>query len=123
VGDRLSLAIEISDGRDVASVPFHVVFNPAVLRFEGGEEGTFLRSGGTQTTFFAAPTSGGDKVVVGLSMLGPDQGTSGDGLLCSLRFAVIGSGAAGLAFARAHVRDGRNRILAATFEAATITAR
>jgi hypothetical protein len=122
-GSRLSVTIEVSGASGVASAPFHVTFDPAVLRFESGEEGTFLAMSGSQTAFLIAPTSNGSEVVVGLSILGPDRGRDGGGVLCTLHFAVVGPGDARLAFTRAHLRDSGNRILPATFEAVSITAR
>jgi hypothetical protein len=107
---------------DAASIPFHVVFNPAVVRFESGEEGSFL-SGGGQTAFFASPTSTGERVVVGLSRLGPEQGASGSGELCRLRFTTIGAGDSALAFERAKVRDTSNKILPASFAPTKVSVR
>jgi len=123
VGERLSVRVEITGASDIGSVPFHVVYNPAVLRFEGGREGSFMSGGGRQTAFFAAPMSSGNEMVVGLSRLGPGEGIDGSGNLCTLDFSVVGSGDAGLAFARAHVRDSANRIVPAAFEAVGVTAR
>jgi hypothetical protein len=123
LGGSLSIRVEIVGAADVGSVPFHVVFNPAVLRFEGGREGRFLQGGGRQTAFFASPMSSGSEMVVGLSRLGAGNGIGGGGELCTLDFTVVGPGDAGLAFTRAHVRDSANRIVPATFHAATVTAR
>lgn len=120
VGERLMLRIEMVDGNDVGSVPFHLRFNPAVLEFLGGFEGSFLGSDGRATAFFAAPTSRGDEVVVGLSRLGAGDGIAGGGVLCELEFQVVGSGDAGLAFSREKVRDAHNRIVASVFDAGQV---
>ncbi len=123
VGSRLSIRVEIAGASDVGSVPFHVVYNSAVLRFEGGREGPFLQGGGRQTAFFASPMSSGSEMVVGLSRLGAGNGIGGGGELCTLDFTVVGPGDAGLAFTRAHVRDSANRIVPAVFDLAIVTAR
>jgi hypothetical protein len=122
VGGPLVLHVLIDGALDAASVPFHVVFNPAVLRFERGDEGPFL-SGGGQTAFFASPTSTGERVVVGLSRLGAEQGVSGSGELCRLQFTAIGAGDTALAFDRAKIRGVRNTILPASFAPARVTVR
>jgi hypothetical protein len=122
VGTRLSIRIEIIGAANVGSVPFHVIYNPAVLRFEKGEEGRFMQGGGRATAFFAAPMSNGNEMAVGLSRLGPGGGIEGAGDLCTLDFAVVGPGDAGLAFARAQVRDSLNRIIQAVFQPALVTA-
>ena len=116
----MTLRIELVDGTEVGSVPFHLRFNPAVLEFLGGSEGSFLGSDGRATVFFAAPTSQGDEVVVGLSRLGAGDGIAGGGVLCELEFQVVGSGDAGLAFSREKVRDAHNRIVASVFDAGQV---
>ena len=121
VGTSVSIRVDIADATDVGSVPFHVLYNPSVLRFESGEEGPFLQGGGRQTAFFAAPTSDAKEVVVGLSRLGRGDGISGSGELCALHFTAIGPGNAGLGFAAAKVRDSENRIVPATFLPAAVT--
>src|SRR5207247_10071327 len=97
VGGRVSVRIRIAGATDVGSVPFHVLYNPAVLKFEGGEEGSFLNGGGRETAFFAAPTTSGNEVVVGLSRLGSGDGIGGGGELCRPTFTVIAPGDTGLA--------------------------
>jgi len=123
VGDRVTLRVVIENARDVGSVPFYVVFDPAVLRFEGGQQGPFLGSDGRQMAFFASPTSSGNTVVIGLSRLGAGDGISGAGELCALQFTAIGAGNAGFAFAREKVRDSLNRIVPGVFQATALTIR
>jgi len=121
VGQPLIVSIALFGGTDVGHVPFHVVFDPSVLRFESGQEGGFLAGDGNPTAFFAAATSAGDAVVVGLSRLGRVGGIDGDGELCVLQFTALGPGEAGLAFARAKVRDSTNRIVPSLFVPARVT--
>ncbi len=123
VGGRLSMEIHIFAAHNVGSVPFHLVFNPGVLRFEAGREGPFMSRDGRATAFFAAPTSSGDRVVVGLSRLGRGDGADGSGLLCTLDFEVTGSGPAGMTFQRAKVRNAENQIVPAFFEPALLSTR
>jgi len=123
VGGRLSIRVVIANGANVGSVPFHVLFNPAILRFEGGQEGSFLGGDGRQTAFFASATSTGDTVVVGLSRLGGGEGMTGGGELCVLSFTAVASGPSGLQFASAKVRDGANRIAPSVFGAVPVQVR
>ncbi len=123
VGDRVTLRVVIENARDVGSVPFYVAFDPAVLRFEGGQQGPFLGSDGRQAVFFASLTSSGDTVVIGLSRLGPGDGIHGAGELCALQFTAIGAGDSRLAFAREKVRDSANRIVPGVFQTAPLRIR
>ena len=113
----------IEGGDNVGSVPFHLVFNSTVLRYETGVEGNFLGGDGRQTAFFAAPTSSGDTVVVGLSRLGGGDGIGGGGELCALRFSAVAVGASPLVFQSAKVRDGDNRIVPAVFVPGSVAVR
>ncbi len=123
VGDRVSITVAISSATNVGHVPFHVTFNPGVLQFDHAEEGSFLGSDGIPTAFFAAATSSGAEVVIGLSRLGQEQGNHGGGNLCVLHFNAVGPGDAGLGFASAKVRDSTNRIVPASFRSATVVVR
>jgi hypothetical protein len=120
VGELVTVQIVIDGATDVGHTPFHVLYDPAVLRFVGGDEGSFLGSDGQPTAFFASATSDGASVVVGLSRLGRVPGISGGGDLCQLHFEVVGPGNARLAFSRAKVRDSSNRIVSAIFELANV---
>ncbi len=125
VGESVSVSIEISGARDVGHVPFHVRFDPAVLRFDSGTEGVFMASDGANTAFLAAATGGGDVVVVGMSRLRSSHadGVSGGGELCVLGFTAVGPGPANFSFERAKVRDGTNTIVPSVFRQATIHVR
>jgi len=122
-GDRVYLTVRISAAENVGHVPFHLAYDPAVLHFEGAREGDFLRADGGQTVFLASPASGGNEVVVGLSRLGRQDGVAGSGDLCTLEFTAVGPGAAGLAFARASVRDPDNRALTSQFRPLSLSVR
>jgi hypothetical protein len=122
-GETLTVRVEITGAADVTSVPFHVVFVPAVLRFDHGSEGAFLGRDGQATSFFAAPVGAGGAVALGLSRLGQGAGATGNGLLCTLEFAALSPGPARLGFARAGVRDARTRVVPASFQAALVEVR
>jgi hypothetical protein len=121
VGDRVTVEVTIAARREIGHTPFHVKFDPSVLRFESADEGDFLAADGNETVFLTSVSGGGDAVVVGLSRLGQGPGVTGAGELCRLHFVAVGSGSAGLAFARAGVRDGANQPVKASFVPATWT--
>lgn len=121
VGAPVTIHVAIADASDVGSVPFHVLFDPAVLQYQRSEEGAFLQSGGRQTVFAALPTGRADSVIVGLAKLGRGDGVDGVGELCTLHFTAVGPGAADLRFERANVRDSSNRILQSSFLPVSVT--
>ena len=116
VGSAVTIAIEIAGATQIASVPFHLLFDGGVLAFQGAQEGTFLGGDGHPTVFMAAPDEAGTRVVVGLSRLGSESGISGDGLLCVLSFVALAPGDAALAVDRAGVMAASGTTLPSAFE-------
>ncbi len=123
VEGRLSVFVMISNATNVGHVPFHLVYDPRILQFEYGEEGSFLGSDGAQTAFFAAASGGGGTVVVGLSRLGQTSGVSGAGDLCVLHFTAVGPGTTSLAFSSEKVRDPAGGLVSSVFTPVSITVR
>jgi len=120
VDDVVSVAVEIQSGTDVGHVPFHLAFDPRVLRFEGADQGDFLGVDGAPTAFFAAPASSGDEVWVGLSRLGSGPGIDGAGTLCTLNFVAVGPGTTQLRFKLATVRDSGDGVMPSNFKAGAV---
>jgi len=114
-GEQVTLAVRIDDARSVASVPFHIVFDPGFLEFVGVTEGSFLRQDGQPTALLAAPTSDRGRIVVGLSRLGDSPGMSGSGPLCSLTFRARAYGSTTVRFERAKVVTDGGTTLPARF--------
>lgn len=123
VEGSLSVVVMISNATNVGHVPFHLVYDPQVLLFEYGEEGSFLGSDGAQTAFFAAASGGGGIVVVGLSRLGQTTGVSGAGDLCVLHFRAVGPGTTALAFSSEKVKDPAGDPIPYVFTPVSITVR
>jgi hypothetical protein len=116
VSDIVVVDVFIEGGDNVGSVPFHLRYNPAVLRFlPPATEGPFLGSDGTQVVFLASDTGGGGEVVVGLSRLGGAAGVSGSGGLATFQFEAVAPGDAGFAFTGASVKDPQAHALGASF--------
>jgi hypothetical protein len=123
VGAIIQLGLWIEDAHDVASVPFHVLFDPGVLSFSRASEGPFLAGDGTGTAFMFAPQSKGGRIVVGHSRLTRDKGMTGSGLLCTLEFVAVGSGDSKLGFERAMVIKVDGRPQESSFRAGALVVR
>jgi general secretion pathway protein D len=122
VGSTVVLRVTVEGAKNVASVPFHLLFNPNVLEYRGAVEGSFLAGDGQGTVFMVAPSSRG-RLVVGHSRLTRVYGISGAGELCSLSFVAVGKGDAGLAFDHAAVIDNSGNGQPASFEATPVEPR
>ena len=114
------VVVEIQFGTDVGHVPFHLAFDPRVLRFERGDQGDFLRIDGAPTVFYATTANSGDAVVVGLSRLGNGPGIDGSGQLCVLNFVALAPGTTPLRFRAAAVKDSGNVRMLSDFNASAV---
>lgn len=119
-GAQLAVRVMFDNARGVASVPFHLLFEPSVLRFTRATQGTLLTSDGQQAALMAAVTADGNRLVVGDARLGAATGISGSGEVCTLWFAVVGSGVSPLVFDQASVWIAGGGTSEATFENATV---
>jgi general secretion pathway protein D len=126
VGGTVTVIVRIKGAVGVGSVPFGLAYDPSILEFvpSSSEEGSFLSSDGTSTSFLAVSSSrpeGGTAVVVGLSRLRPDTGATGRGVLCRLTFRARAPGVAALSFVRASVLDAGTRPLGSVFKGSFVT--
>jgi hypothetical protein len=117
VGDTVVVEVVIENASNVGATPFHLHYNPEVLRFSDATEGDFLSSAGL--TMFLAEDSVGT-VAVGLSLV-RGVGASGSGTLAFLRFHAIGPGPCEFRFSDAAVKDRQGGNLPAAFEAPAVT--
>jgi general secretion pathway protein D len=120
VGDTIVVEVVIDGAENVGSVPFHLRYNPQVVEFLVGDQGTFMSSDGAGTIFLARPTAANNEVVVGLSRMGGDQGMSGSGTLAVFQFQAINPGDCGFGFTGASVKDPRAQDMPATFVPAPV---
>jgi hypothetical protein len=123
VGQIVPVHIFIENAANVASVPFHLHFNPAVLRLDDsrGEKGSFLAVSGVSTQFLAAPGPRGGEAIVGISLMGSPVGVSGAGLLATIHLQAIAPGESKLVFSHSTVRKPDAGIVPATFLPSTVT--
>ena len=117
VGTQFVIQVQLVNGENVGSVPYHLKYNPQVLQFlQPAQEGDFLRQGAD--TVFLAPDVGGE-IVVGHSRMG-GSGVSGAGLLATFQFLAIAPGDAGFQFTSASVKDPQARNIPSFFSPASI---
>jgi general secretion pathway protein D len=115
---NVRVLVENADG--VASVPFHLHFDPRVVSFEQALQGAFMSSDGNPAVVMAASLSSGDVVVVGASRLGAVPGISGSGEICTLQFRAVAPGGTTFGFAEASVRGPSGANIPASFVATSV---
>jgi len=113
VGDSVVAEVHIDSATNVGAVTLRLRYDPAVLEYVSGVEGTFMNGDGSHTVFLTGAAAGGE-IAVGLTRIGR-QGASGTGLLFTLEFLAVGAGDAGFDIAEGAVKDPQARNLPAVF--------
>jgi hypothetical protein len=115
VGDSLTVTVNVRTSDRVTSLPFHLMFDPAVLEFSGGATDPSLGSR-LQPVLLASvsPNRPGD-LAVGLSFIESAGAFKGTGGVVVLHFRAIGSGDSDLEFSRASLRGATSEPLPAEF--------
>jgi general secretion pathway protein D len=105
-GQEFTIVVSISNARGVASVPFHLAFDPEYLEFvSSNPESPFLSQDGGTVFVLATVGGGGREVIVGLSRQGGQPGVDGQGNLIAMRFRAKKSGRTTVNFTDLSVLD------------------
>jgi general secretion pathway protein D len=99
VGSTFQVAVQLGNGRDIASVPLQMHFNPAVLQLVNVDSGDFLGRDGQAISIVHRDDGNG---LVAISTARPPRaaGISGQGTLCTLTFKAIAPGDSSLALVK-----------------------
>ncbi len=91
-GDIVNFTAEISDGVDIFGYGIEIDYDPTKLNFIETNEGEFLSSDGSSTTFMAGLENGneGKLIISGARLNTTSEGIDGEGSLFSVDFEVIG---------------------------------
>jgi len=90
VGSTFQVAVMVANGRDIASVPLQVKFNPAVLQLVNVDSGDFLSRDGQTTSLVHREDNG--LAAISTSRPPSAPGVNGQGSLCTLTFKAIAAG-------------------------------
>jgi general secretion pathway protein D len=104
VGERITVDVTLeANGNEIASVPYHLVFDPNLLRVVSVSEGSFFRAQGANTLFIPEIQPG--RVIIGHSQFGGSESVSGSGVLATLTVEGVAPGSVSIAFENAAILD------------------
>jgi len=121
-GEMLLVAIRIEDADRMTSLPFHLVFDPAVIEFAGSQAGPALATHDPVLLASVSPNRPGD-LAVGLSLIESAGTFSGTGDVVTLQFRALAPGRSDLSFSRATLRGVRSEPLEVRFASGSVTVR
>lgn len=103
--DKFLLEIKADNVSNLSAASFYIMFDTALLKFEGAAEGTFLNRNNTdRTSFLFSSNPDKGRIIVGHSRMGQTSGTSGSGLLMTVKFKAIAKGTADIRFSNAYAK-------------------
>jgi general secretion pathway protein D len=106
LGSNFNVAVNITGGENVGSVPFHVGFDPTMLKFIGSDNiSPFLSQDSANVFVLATQADNKREVIVGLSRQGHEPGANGNGRLIQLTFQPLKAGTTTLNFTDLSVLD------------------
>lgn len=122
IGQDVTVSIRLSGADEVTSLPFHLMFDPAILDFVSAGNGAGIAS--LQPVLLASvnPARPGD-LAVGLSFIDAGGAFNGSGTLLELRFRALAAGVTGLTLDRASIRGRFSQALQAQFENGSVSVR
>ena len=110
-GEIVTVDVMASASTSVVDAPLHLMFDPTVIAYVDGAPGDFLAQGGSSVVFLADGLSRPGEVAIAVGRVGREQGASGSGLLCRLRFRGAGAGTSAVSVGQAKAWDGAGELL------------
>ena len=100
-GEVVTVDVMASSSTAVLDAPLHLTFDPNVVEFVDGAPGDFLTQGGSSVVFIADGRSRPGEVAIAAGRVAREQGASGSGVLCRVRFRGVAAGTTAVSVAQA----------------------
>jgi len=94
VGEVVTIEVVASSPARVVEAPFHLAYDPTLLRFLDASAGDFLSQDAGGIIFLANGQTRAGDVVIGIGRTNRSRGVTGRGTLCRVRFLGAAPGAA-----------------------------
>ena len=120
-GGTFSLAVVLSHGQDIASVPIQISYDPHVLQFVSVTNGDFLAKDGQNVVLAHRDDASAGKLQVTAQRPPGAQGVSGDGTVFNLTFTAKAKGTGTVSIAVPGARNSQNQPQDVLGSQATIT--
>ena len=118
IGSTFQVAVMLTGGQDVFSVPMQLQFDPRVLQLVNVDAGDFLSRDGQPV--IAAHRLDSNSVTISTSRQPNSKGISGQGNVCTLTFKAVAAGDSNLVFLKAGAKNSAQTAIAANGSSAVI---
>jgi general secretion pathway protein D len=119
-GSTFTLELDADNARDLAAAPFHLKFDPQMLRLQEVKAGALLASDGQNTIFTRNILNESGDVTVNLNRPPDTGGVSGSGSLAVFTFQAVKPGQALVTFIDLAARDSKGQPVSQDMPRATV---
>jgi general secretion pathway protein D len=120
-GSTITLAVQLSQGQDVASVPIQISYDPRVLQFMSVTSGDFLAKDGQNVVLVHRDDPSTGKLQVTAQRPPGMQGVTGDGTVFNLVFTAKAKGTGTVSISTPGARNSKNQPLDVLGSQTTVT--
>jgi general secretion pathway protein D len=120
-GGTITLAVQLSQGQDVASVPIQISYDPRVLQFMSVTSGDFLAKDGQNVVLVHRDDPSTGKLQVTAQRTPGMQGITGDGTVFNLVFTAKAKGTGTISISTPGARNSKNQPLDVLGSQTTVT--
>ncbi|MEW6368736.1 MAG: cohesin domain-containing protein [Acidobacteriota bacterium] len=112
---QFSIALNVVNAENVGSANITLRYDPEFLRLQEAnvQEGSFMKEGGGQTSFFKTVDSASGTLTIGITRSTPGKGASGSGNLITLVFEATSEGSCSVDIERATLTNAQFQPIAA----------
>jgi general secretion pathway protein D len=121
VGGAVTVQLEIQNANNLIAAPFHLKFNPQVVRLNEVTPGSLLSSDGQPVVFTRNILNDTGDLTVNLNRQPGAPGITGSGTLATFTFQAVGPGATILTFSELGLRDAKSQSIAVPSPQSIIT--
>lgn len=120
-GATFTLELLVQNARELAAAPFHLKFNPQLLRLQEIKPGPLLSADGQKIIFTRNILNDTGDATVNLNRMPDAGGMSGTGTLAVFTFEAVAPGKAGVTFSELNARNAQQAEVKAAIPQAVIT--
>jgi hypothetical protein len=120
-GATFTLQLDADNARDLFAAPFHLKFDPQVLKLQEIQAGTLLSSDGQKIIFTRNILNDSGDATVNLNRLPGTSGVSGSGTLAVFTFQATKAGTATVTFSEISPRNSQMQPVTKDVPQAAIT--
>ena len=122
-GERITIALRISDVHDLFSIPLLLQYNPAVIQIEDVRDGGFLSGGAQEIAIVERVDPENGRAIISASRQPNSSGVNGNGTLLGVLIRAVAPGTSPIQILQVNARDSQQKPIPLVSREASIQVR